>query len=143
MSWFGGWSSPVGWPALESAGLATKLHRMRLLRLLGLLAFALSFAAGPLRVESFAAPSAAAASSTDLVSISSRRESLPAPVHDEATCAFCQAALFPPCVGHAPAILPEISARVCRIVLTPDEQILHVVSHRPVSSRAPPTLSFA
>ncbi len=116
---------------------------MRLLRLLGLLAFALSFAAGPLRVESFAAPSAAAAPSTDLVSISARRESLPAPVHDEATCAFCQAALFPPCVGHAPAILPEISTRVCRIVLTPDEQILHVVSHRPVSSRAPPTLSFA
>jgi hypothetical protein len=115
---------------------------MRLLRLVGLLALALSFAAGPLRVESFAAPSAAAPSN-DLVSISSRRESLPAPVHNEATCAFCQAALFPPCVGHAPAILPEISARVCRIVLTPDEQILHVVSHRPVNSRAPPTLSFA
>jgi hypothetical protein len=115
---------------------------MRALRLVGLLAFALSFAAGPLRVESFAAPSAAAPS-TDLVSISSRRESLPPPVHDEATCAFCQAALFPPCVGHAPAILPEICARVSRIVLTPDEQILHVVSHRPVSSRAPPTLSFA
>jgi hypothetical protein len=115
---------------------------MRALRLVGLLALALSFVAGPLRMESLATPPAAA-SSTNLVSISSRRESLPPPVHDEATCAFCQAALFPPCVGHAPAILPEISARVCRIVLTPDEQILHVVSHRPVSSRAPPTLSFA
>jgi hypothetical protein len=127
---------------LESARQATKLQPMRLVRLVGLLGLVCSFATGPLRVESFAAPSAAAPR-TDLVSISSPRESLPAPVHDEATCAFCQAALFPPCVGHAPAILPEISARVCRIVLTPDEQILHVVSHRPVSSRAPPTLLFA
>jgi hypothetical protein len=115
---------------------------MRLVRLVCLLALALSFASGPLRVESFAA-GPAAAPRTDLPAISSPRESLPQPVHDEATCAFCQAALFPPCVGHAPAILPEISARVCRVVLTPDEQILHVVSHRPVSSRAPPTLSFA
>ena len=116
---------------------------MRLVRLVGLLVLVCLFASGPLRVESFAPPLATAAPGSDLVSISSPRESLPPPVHDEATCAFCQAALFPPCVGHAPAILPEISARVCRIVLTPDEQILHVVSHRPVSSRAPPTLSFA
>src|ERR1043166_8258281 len=88
--------------ALESSGPATKLHPMRLVRLVGLLALALSFAAGPLRGGSFAALSAAA-QPTNLVSISSRRESLPAPVHDPATCAFCQAALFPPCVGHAPA----------------------------------------
>lgn len=115
---------------------------MRLVRLVSLLALVLSFAAGPLRVESFAAPSAAAPR-TDQLAIGSPRESLPPPVHDEATCAFCQAALFPPCVAHAPAVLPELSPRVCRIVLTPDERILHLVSKRPVSSRAPPTLPSA
>jgi hypothetical protein len=115
---------------------------MRLARMVCLLALAWTFVTGPLRVESFAAPSAVAAR-TDVIAIGSPRQSLPRPVHDEATCAFCQAALFPPCVGHAPAVLPELSAHVCRIVLTPDERILHVVSHRPVSSRAPPTLSFA
>ncbi len=127
---------------LELARVATKLHRMRLVRLVGLLALALSFAAGPLRVESLAAKSAGAPQ-TDLLAIGSPRQSLPPPVHDEATCAFCQAALFPPCVAHAPAVLPELSARVCRIVLSPDERILHLVSNRPVSSRAPPTLPFA
>jgi hypothetical protein len=115
---------------------------MRLVRLVCLLALACSFVTGPLRVESSAAPSVGVLR-TNLPEIGSPRQSLPTPVHDEATCAFCQAALFPPCVAHAPAVLPEFPARVCRIVLTPDERILHVVSHRPVSARAPPTLSFA
>ena len=36
-------------------------------------------------------------SAGQVATISAPRESLPQPVHDEATCAFCQAALFPPC----------------------------------------------
>jgi hypothetical protein len=127
---------------LESARVVTKLQPMLLVRLVSLLALVCSFATGPLRVESFAAPTTVGPR-TDLLTISSPRQSLPTPVHDEATCAFCQAALFPPCIAHAPAVLPEFAARVCRIALTPEERILHLVSNRPVSSRAPPTLSFA
>ena len=110
---------------------------MRLVRLVGLLALVCSVFTGPICLESLVAPASAGPQASPLA-IGAPRQSLPAPVHDEATCAFCQAALFPPCVAHAPAVLPELAARVSRIALSPDERILHLVSNRPVSSRAPP-----
>jgi hypothetical protein len=112
---------------------------MRVVRLVGLLALALWFGPGP---PGSVAPSMAGARA-DLLAIGSPVQSLPTPAHDETSCAFCQAALFSPCVGHAPAVLPELAARICRLGLTPDERILHVVSNRPVSSRGPPMLSLA
>ena len=70
------------------------------------------------------------------------RQSLPAPVHNEATCAFCQAAIFPPCAPH-----PAGSCRSPRRGLVRERQRRarataspHFTSHRPASSRAPPTL---
>ena len=72
--------------------------------------------------------------------ISSPRESLPQPVHNEATCAFCQAAIFPPCAPQ-PASVSVAFERVIRLECpAPDARAPHVASHRPASSRAPPTL---
>jgi hypothetical protein len=115
---------------------------MLVARLFWCLILTYSLPPGPLRAESLAAP-VAAGPQTNSSAIGSTRQSLPTPAHDETTCAFCQAALFPPWVASGAAVLPELSAWGYRVVLIPDERILHVVSNRPVSSRAPPTLSFA
>jgi hypothetical protein len=72
--------------------------------------------------------------------ISAPRESLPQPVHDEATCAFCQAAIFPPCAPQPAGISlgEQGSERFEQPV--PDAHLPNFTSHRPASSRAPPAL---
>jgi hypothetical protein len=78
--------------------------------------------------------------SRSLSYISSRRESLPLPVHDEATCAFCQAAAFAPHAGHAGAVLPVVWGSEHHTVLSYDDRLTHYGSARPPRSRAPPIL---
>jgi hypothetical protein len=75
-----------------------------------------------------------------VATISAPRQSLPTPVHNEATCGFCQAAIFPPCAPHPAdvSITPAAAVREDRV--TPAERLPHGTSHRPASSRAPPTL---
>ena len=73
-------------------------------------------------------------------SISAPRESLPAPVHNEATCAFCQAAIFPPCAPVPPDIWVGAQGLVYRALPAPDARTPHATTHRPTSSRAPPAL---
>jgi hypothetical protein len=72
--------------------------------------------------------------------IGAPRESLPQPVHNEATCAFCQAAIFPPCAPQPVAMSAESSGLVRREAPAPETHVPHFASHRPASSRAPPIL---
>jgi hypothetical protein len=62
-------------------------------------------------------------------------QSLPMPVHDETTCPFCQAAIFPPCTPVAAAVPLEYH-------LTADAQVPHSTPHRLAESRAPPALQI-
>jgi hypothetical protein len=78
-----------------------------------------------------------------IATISAPRESLPPPVHDEATCAFCQAALFPPCAPQPTAISLDAQGLELHEQPAPDAQLPHFTSHRPASSRAPPALRTA
>ena len=73
-------------------------------------------------------------------SISAPRESLPAPVHNEATCAFCQAAMFAPCAPVPAGMSVGEQGLVYRAQPAPDARAPHATSHRTTSSRAPPTL---
>ena len=70
--------------------------------------------------------------------ISSPRQSLPTPVHDEATCAFCQAAIFPPCAPQPAAVSVGEQGDVRRERPAPDAVAPHASTDRPPSSRAPP-----
>src|SRR5439155_16342599 len=79
-------------------------------------------------------------SSAPVASISSPRESLPAPEHNEATCPFCQGALFPPCAPVSAAVLLASAASIRQAVSVPDTRIRPVVTARPPCSRAAPTL---
>ncbi len=84
-----------------------------------------------------------AASERSASSIGAPRQSLPVPVHDEATCAFCQAALFPPC---APAPLPvaaDLPHVVAERFLSLEARFPHSSARQPANSRAPPTLRIA
>jgi hypothetical protein len=72
--------------------------------------------------------------------ISAPRESLPLPVHDEATCAFCQAAIFPPCAPQPAGILPGQQGTERFERPAPDAHLPKLTSHRAASSRAPPAL---
>ena len=78
--------------------------------------------------------------SPSLSFISGPRETLPLPVHDEATCAFCQAAAFAPHAGHAGAVLPIVWGTEHHTVLSYDDRLTHAGSARPPRSRGPPTL---
>ncbi len=81
--------------------------------------------------------------STDLdgvATIGTPRQSLPTPVHDEATCAFCQAAIFPPCAPHPADVSIIASAIVREARVAAADRLPHFTSHRPASSRAPPAL---
>lgn len=75
-----------------------------------------------------------------LSTIGTPRESLPVPVHDEATCAFCQAAIFPPCAPHPTSVWIESAGLVRRERASADVVAPPFTSHRPTSSRAPPSL---
>src|SRR5712691_4437978 len=83
------------------------------------------------------------ASSAPVASISSPRERLPAPEHNEATCPFCQAALFPPCTPTSTAVFLAPADLIRLAAPVPDTRVRHVVTARRPSSRAPPTLRFA
>ena len=72
--------------------------------------------------------------------ISAPRQSLPTPVHDEATCAFCQAAIFPPCAPHPADVSITASTDVREDQVAAGDRLPHFTSHRPASSRAPPAL---
>lgn len=75
--------------------------------------------------------------------ISAPRQSLPVPVHNEATCAFCQAAIFPPCAPQPTDVsLGEVGlVRHERPAF--EARVPHGTSHRSPSSRAPPQLRDA
>ena len=75
-----------------------------------------------------------------VATISAPRQSLPTPVHNEATCGFCQAAIFPPCAPHPTDVSIAGSALVREDRVAPGDRLPHFTSHRPASSRAPPTL---
>ena len=72
--------------------------------------------------------------------ISAPRESLPLPVHDEATCAFCQAAAFAPHAGHTGGILPVVWGSEHPTLLSYDDRLTHDGAVRTPRSRDPPTL---
>jgi hypothetical protein len=72
--------------------------------------------------------------------LSAPRQSLPTPVHNEATCAFCQAAIFPPCAPRPADVSITASALVREHRVAPGDRLPHFTSHRPASSRAPPAL---
>jgi hypothetical protein len=74
------------------------------------------------------------------VFISSPRQSIPTPEHNEATCAFCQAVAFTPYAPRASGALPEPVAAEHREMLSSESRLTHAASSRPPSSRAPPTV---
>jgi hypothetical protein len=75
-----------------------------------------------------------------VATISAPRQSLPTPVHNEATCGFCQAAIFPPCAPHPADVSIPASTVVREDRVAPGDRLPHFTSHRPASSRAPPAL---
>ena len=75
-----------------------------------------------------------------VATIGTRHQSLPTPVHNEATCAFCQAAIFPPCAPHPADVSITASALVREDRVASGDRLPHFTSHRPASSRAPPSL---
>jgi hypothetical protein len=109
------------------------MRSRRLLRLLLLvLPVLLGLAAGTGHRPAVAADTVA--------TIGTPRQSLPTPVHDEATCAFCQAAIFPPCAPHPADVSIPASAVVREKRVAASDRLPHFTSHRPASSRAPPAL---
>ena len=75
--------------------------------------------------------------------IGTPRESLPTPVHNEATCAFCQAAIFPPCTPAAVRVPEAALGMVREDLVSPDARLPHADARRLADSRAPPTLRVA
>ena len=72
--------------------------------------------------------------------VSAPRQSLPVPVHDEATCAFCQAAAFAPHNSGSGAALVLTLGPERRESLSQNHRINRAESSRPPRSRAPPAL---
>lgn len=70
--------------------------------------------------------------------ISDPRQSLPLPVHDEASCAFCQAAAFAPHSARSADGLALATGGEQRVHLTCETHFTHNGSARPPRSRAPP-----
>jgi hypothetical protein len=70
-------------------------------------------------------------------------QSLPTPVHNEATCAFCQAAIFPPCTPAAVRVPEAALGMVREDLVSPDARLPHTEARRLADSRAPPTLRIA
>jgi hypothetical protein len=110
-----------------------RLMRSRLFRLLLLaLPVMLGLAAG--------ADHRPVANANGVATIGTPRQSLPTPVHNEATCGFCQAAIFPPCAPHPADVSIIASAPVRENRVGSGDRLPHFTSHRPASSRAPPSL---
>jgi hypothetical protein len=72
--------------------------------------------------------------------ISAPRQSIPAPVHDEATCAFCQAAAFAPHASSPGCALFDAPAAERHECVSSNDRLTFVGSLRPPSTRAPPAL---
>lgn len=109
---------------------------MRLGRVVRLLLLALPIALGVAAGAERPEPTLFESAST----ISAPRQSLPPPVHDEATCAFCQAAVFPPCAPQPTNVAVASLGLVRRECVTVEAVTPRFTTHRPTSSRAPPTL---
>ena len=122
--------------ALNGTVLPSTFPLMRSRRLLRLLLLALPVLLG-LAAGTDHRPAVAADA---VATIGTPRQSLPTPVHDEATCAFCQAAIFPPCAPHPADVSIAASALVRENRVAAGDRLPHFTSHRPASSRAPPTL---
>src|SRR5438093_13747963 len=69
--------------------------------------------------------SVAPSSATAQPFVSGPRQTLPVPVHDEATCAFCQAAAFAPHSEGAADALPLFSGAEQRETLSLDGSLTH------------------
>jgi hypothetical protein len=124
--------------ALNGAVLLPTFRPMRPRRLLRLLLLALPVLFG-LAAGTDHRP-VANGNAGGVATIGTPRQSLPTPVHDEATCAFCQAAIFPPCAPHPADVSIAASAIVREDRVAPADRLPHFTSHRPASSRAPPAL---
>lgn len=72
--------------------------------------------------------------------ISAPTQSLPTPVHDEATCAFCQAAIFPPCTPATVSVPAALLGMVREDHVATHAQAPRSSAHRLAESRAPPAL---
>ena len=72
--------------------------------------------------------------------ISAPRESLPQPVHDEATCAFCQAAAFAPHASAQTNALILFQTAEQHETLSFEVSLPHSGLASPPRSRAPPLL---
>jgi len=108
---------------------------LRLLLLLFLPAWSLGVAGGGHRLQPEASVPQAVGPR-----ISGPTQSLPTPVHDEATCAFCQAAIFPPCTPAAVSVPAALLGMVRDDHVSTDAQVPHSTAHRLAESRAPPAL---
>jgi hypothetical protein len=95
---------------------------------------------GLLRGAATSTESAVAFVPTPSVFFSAPRQSLPVPIHDEATCAFCQAAAFAPHSASAGDALPLVSTGEQIEVIVGEYRITHFYSSSPPRSRAPPSL---
>jgi hypothetical protein len=80
------------------------------------------------------------ASASPAVFISSPRESLPLPVHDEATCTFCQAAAFAPHASSSAGTLPVVWGTEQHSSLSYDNRLTHGGATSQPGSRGPPVL---
>ena len=74
------------------------------------------------------------------VFVSAPRQSIPQPVHNEATCAFCQAVAFTPYVARPADRLPDSFSVELPEHLSSDDRLIHSDSSSPPRSRAPPVL---
>ena len=72
--------------------------------------------------------------------VSTPQESLPAPAHDEATCAFCQAAAFAPHAGQPVGTLTLDAGDERLAQLAHDDSPAFSASASPARPRAPPIL---
>jgi hypothetical protein len=110
----------------------------RLLQLLLLIMLPATFAGRPLAAAS-SRPLLLPAAEPEAV-ISAPRQSVPAPIHDESICAFCQAAAFAPQAASPAYGLPEAPDTEEQELVTRNDRLPHIGSSRPPNSRAPPTL---
>jgi hypothetical protein len=70
--------------------------------------------------------------------VSTPSQSIPGPVHDEATCAFCQAATFPPCSSRPAGVGLDTQRAVRHEPPRPEPRLPRLTARGTVSSRAPP-----
>ena len=122
------------WAAPRATLIPMPLDRfLRLLLVLSLPASALGLAGGRQQLQP-----QASVSQTVGPGIGAPTQSLPTPIHDEATCPFCQAAIFPPCTPPAVSV-PLALLGMARVDHpSTDAQVLHSTAHRLAESRAPP-----